>query len=119
VSSESCRFIVGAVLGKNQESADEDLMKRMIAEEYKTFQLPKSVQSVYTAFPCESVFSIYIAIHRVYRHLSSFIQTKKLQAYPFVEYYEPTLIHFYAPLSNHDAYNVPDLKLVEQTNKTD
>ena len=46
----------------------------MKADDYKTFKLPKSVQSIYTTFPFSSVFSVSIATMRVPSRLKDFIQ---------------------------------------------
>jgi hypothetical protein len=43
-------------------------------DDYKIFKLPKSVQSVYTTFPFNSVFSVSIATMRVPSRLEDFIQ---------------------------------------------
>ncbi|CAF2740696.1 unnamed protein product [Rotaria sp. Silwood2] len=103
---EQRRFIVGIIV---DETKDEKIIERMKSDDYKIFKLPKSVQSVYTTFPFNSVFSVSIASSRVPSRLAYFIQTNKLDAHPFVEIYEPTLIHYFVPLSNHESYSVPEI----------
>jgi hypothetical protein len=46
----------------------------MKAEGYKLFRLPEAVQSVYTTFPFDSVFSWSIATMRVPARLGNFIE---------------------------------------------
>ena len=53
-------------------SKDQEIIERMKQENYKFFELPKSVQSVWTTFPFASVFSLTIATMRVPRRLSEF-----------------------------------------------
>ncbi|CAF3596283.1 unnamed protein product [Rotaria socialis] len=103
---EERRFIVGVIV---DETKDAEMIKRMEADDYKIFKLPKSVQSVYTTFPFSSVFSVSIANMRVPSRLEGFIQSNKLDAHPLIEIYEPTIIHYFVPLSSHEIYNVPEL----------
>lgn len=56
------------------ETKDEEMIKRMTDDDYKIFKLPKSVQSIYTTFPFNSVFSVSIANMRVPSRLADFIQ---------------------------------------------
>ncbi|CAF1258914.1 unnamed protein product [Adineta ricciae] len=103
---EERRSMVGVIV---DETKDEEMIERMKADDYKAFKLPKAVQSVYTTFPFTSVFSVSIANMRVPSRLKDFIQTNKLNARPYIEVYEPTLIHYIAPLSNYEDYNVPEM----------
>ncbi|CAF0952967.1 unnamed protein product [Adineta steineri] len=103
---EQRRSIVGVIV---DETKDQEMIERMKKDDYKIFKLPKSVQSVYTTFPFNSVFSVSIASMRVPSRLANFIESNKLDAHPLIEVYEPTLIHYFVPLSNYEDYNVPEL----------
>ena len=46
----------------------------MKSDDYKVFKLQKFVQSVYTVFPFDSVFSVSIANMKIPSHLVEFIQ---------------------------------------------
>jgi hypothetical protein len=63
--------MVGVIV---DETKDQEIIERMKADDYKVFKLPKSVQSVYTTFPFNSVFSLSIATMRVPSRLADFIQ---------------------------------------------
>ena len=56
------------------ESKDQEIIERMKTDDYKIFRLPKAVQSVYTTFPFNSVFSLPIAMMRVPSRLGNFLQ---------------------------------------------
>jgi len=103
---EQRRFIVGAIV---DEKKDAEIIEKMKIEDYKLFQLPKAVQSVYTTFPFTSVFSVPIANMKVPSRMREFTKINKLNAHPCIEVYEPTVIHYFAPLSDYESYNVPEL----------
>lgn len=58
------------------ESKDQEIIERMKTDDYKIFRLPKAVQSVYTTFPFNSVFSLPIAMMRVPSRLGNFLQVR-------------------------------------------
>ncbi|CAF3693093.1 unnamed protein product [Rotaria sp. Silwood1] len=103
---EKRRFVVGAIV---DEVKDRELIKQMQKNNYKIFKLPQPVQSIYTTFPFKNLLSIFIAIMRVPYRLGDYIQKNKLEAHPFLEIYKRPLIHYIIPLSNFDAYNVPEI----------
>ncbi|UJR31541.1 hypothetical protein I4U23_019029 [Adineta vaga] len=103
---EQRRSMIGVIVDENK---DKEMIERMKKDDYKVFKLPKAVQSVYTTFPFTSVFSVSIANMRVPSRIKDCIQTNKLDAHPFIEVYEPTLIHYFVPLSNYEDYNVPEI----------
>jgi len=72
---EQRRFIVGAIV---DEKKDAEIIEKMKIEDYKLFQLPKAVQSVYTTFPFTSVFSVPIANMKVPSRMREFTKVEYL-----------------------------------------
>lgn len=107
------RYIAGVIV---DETEDAEMIEQMKKDDYEIFKLPKSVNSVCTTFPFSSVFSLSIATWRVPSRLGEFLEKNKLTAYPMVEIYEPSEIHYFMPLSNHDAYFVPQALSVQLEN---
>ncbi|CAF1514731.1 unnamed protein product [Rotaria sordida] len=105
-SVEKRRFAVGAIV---DEINDRELIKQMQKNNYKIFKLPQPNRSIYTTFPFKNLLSIFIAIMRVPYRLGDYIQKNKLEAHPFLEIYKRPLIHYIIPLSNFNAYNVPEI----------
>jgi len=92
------------------EIKDRELIERMQKDNYKIFKLPKPDRSIYTTFPFINDLSVFIAIMRVPYRLGDYIRANKLEAHPFIEIYERPLIHYFLPLNNFEAYDVPEIK---------
>ncbi|CAF4217471.1 unnamed protein product [Rotaria magnacalcarata] len=106
VPVEKRRFAVGAIV---DEIKDRELVEQMDKNNYKIFKLPEFDRSVYTTFSFKNILSIFIAVMKVPYRLGDYIQAKKIEAHPFLEIYKRPLIHFVVPLSDLDAYNVPEI----------
>ncbi|CAF2026317.1 unnamed protein product [Rotaria magnacalcarata] len=106
VPVEKRRFAVGAIV---DEIKDRKLIKQVEKNNYKIFKLPEFDRSVNTTCPFKNILSIFIAVMKVPYRLGDYIQAKKIDAHLFLEIYKRPLIHFVVPLSDFDAYNVPEI----------
>ncbi|XP_045164950.2 testis-expressed protein 264-like [Mercenaria mercenaria] len=104
VPSDKCRYIVGAVLSEGGVKVEPEVVERMTSEDFKIIELPALTNCVKTSFPYVNTLSIMIAVMRVYPKMNKYIKEHKLCAYPMLEIYEPTVIHFMAPLSQQEQF---------------
>ncbi|XP_071157024.1 testis-expressed protein 264-like [Mytilus edulis] len=108
VPKDECRYAVGGMIAKNDDTPDEEQKKYLIGEGYKIFKLPTVSYAVKTDFPYISYMSIILAVFRVYPKLSKYVKEKKLCAHPFLEIYEDSKIHFMAPLAKQNEFYVEE-----------
>ncbi|XP_008408078.1 testis-expressed sequence 264 protein [Poecilia reticulata] len=106
---EKCRYVVGSVLCEGEEKPDEELLKLYEKFGFKVFSLPEVSHAVTTTFPCTTSLSHVLAAHRVYRELGSYIEERKLCAFPFIETFHSNVINYMAPLCRQMDFYVPEL----------
>ncbi|XP_077986096.1 testis-expressed protein 264-like [Glandiceps talaboti] len=110
VADGELRYVVGCILAEGDKKQSKEMEEKMKSNNFKITTLPQIDHAVSTTFPFLSVFSIYIALYRVYPALADFIKEKKLCAYPFLEMYHKDVIQFWAPLAKQDEFYVPESK---------
>ncbi|XP_056884969.1 testis-expressed protein 264 homolog [Takifugu flavidus] len=107
---EKCRYAVGSVLSEGEEKPDEELQKMYEKFGFKVFSLPEVSHTVTTAFPCTTSLSYALGAYRVYPKLASYIEERKLCAFPFIEVCGSDVITYMAPLSRQTDFFVPEMK---------
>ncbi|XP_017271163.1 testis-expressed protein 264 [Kryptolebias marmoratus] len=107
---ESCRYVVGSVLCEGEEKPDEDLLKLYEKFGFKVFSLPEVSHAVTTSFPCTTHLSHVLGPYRVYPQLTSYIEERKLCAFPVIEIYRSDVINYMVPLSRQTDFFVPEMK---------
>uniref|UniRef100_H3DAV6 Testis expressed 264, ER-phagy receptor a n=1 Tax=Tetraodon nigroviridis TaxID=99883 RepID=H3DAV6_TETNG len=107
---EKCRYAVGSVLCEGEEKPDEELQKMYEKFGFKVFSLPEVSHAVTTTFPCTTSLSYVLGPYRVYPRLGSYIEERKLCAFPFIEVYSSDVIKYMAPLSRQTDFFVPEMK---------
>lgn len=110
VPADKTRYIVGAILAEESESADEEILCKMKAEGYNVTRFPEISHAVKTTFPFKCTFSIFIAFIRVYPQLGSYLKERRLCAHPILEVYDDRNIHFIAPLAKQNDFYVEEAK---------
>ncbi|RVE73389.1 hypothetical protein OJAV_G00049040 [Oryzias javanicus] len=113
---EKCRYAVGSVLCEGDDKPDEELVKLYEKFGFTVFSLPEVDHAVTTSFPCTSPLSHILGPYRVYSRLSSYIEERKLCAFPTVEIYTSDVIHYMVPQSRQTDFYVPEVK---EESKTD
>lgn len=108
--SEKCRYIVGSVLSEGEEKPEEELQKLYENYGFKVFSLPEVSHAVTTSFPCTTPLSNVMGPYRVYPRLSSYIEERKLCAFPTIELYTSDTIHYMVPLSRQTDFFVPEMR---------
>uniref|UniRef100_A0A1A8FE36 Testis expressed 264 n=1 Tax=Nothobranchius korthausae TaxID=1143690 RepID=A0A1A8FE36_9TELE len=107
---EKCRYMVGSILCEGEEKLDEELLKLYEKFGFKVFSLPEVSHAVTTSFPYTSHLSHVLGPYRVYPRLASYIEERKLCAFPFIEIYGSDVIHYMVPLSRQTDFFVPETK---------
>uniref|UniRef100_A0A3P9LX74 Testis expressed 264, ER-phagy receptor a n=1 Tax=Oryzias latipes TaxID=8090 RepID=A0A3P9LX74_ORYLA len=107
---EKCRYVVGSILCEGDEKPDEELVKLYEKFGFTVFSLPEVNHAVTTSFPCTTHLSHVLGPYRVYSRLSSYIEERKLCAFPTVEIYTSDVIHYMVPLSRQTHFYVPEIK---------
>ncbi|KAM9410729.1 testis-expressed protein 264 homolog [Pholidichthys leucotaenia] len=107
---EKCRYVVGSVLCEGEEKPDEDLQKLYEKFGFKVFSLPEVSHAVTTNFPCTTPLSHILGPYRVYPELSSYIEERKLCAFPTIEICTSDIIKYMVPLSRQTDFFVPEMK---------
>ncbi|KAG7494123.1 hypothetical protein JOB18_023689 [Solea senegalensis] len=107
---EKCRYLVGSVLCAGEEKPDEELQRMYEEFGFKVFLLPEVSHAVTTSFPCTTPLSHVLAPYRVYPRLASYIEERKLCAFPFIEIYSDDVINYMVPLSRQTDFFVPEMK---------
>ncbi|XP_029357843.1 testis-expressed protein 264 [Echeneis naucrates] len=108
--SEKCRYLVGSVLCKGEEKPDEELQKLYEKFGFKVFSLPEVSHAVTTSFPCTTPLSHVLGPYRVYPKLTSYIEERKLCAFPTIEVCGTDVINYMVPLSHQMDFFVPEMK---------
>lgn len=108
VNVNESRYVVASVLAEDDTEPDKEMVKRFEEYGFVIFKLPKVDNAVRATFPYKSFVSIFIAVQKVYPHLCSFIEEKKLCAHPFLEIYDGQNIQFMVPLSKQQDFYVPE-----------
>ncbi|XP_036956560.1 testis-expressed protein 264 [Acanthopagrus latus] len=108
--AEKCRYVVGSVLSEGEEKPDEELQKLYEQFGFKVFSLPEVSHAVTTSFPCTTPLSHVLGPYRVYPRLASYIEERKLCAFPTIEICGTDLINYMVPLSRQTDFFVPEMK---------
>ncbi|KAI4826714.1 hypothetical protein KUCAC02_030148 [Chaenocephalus aceratus] len=108
--AEKCRYVVGSVLCEGEEKPDEELQKLYEKYGFKLFSLPEVSHAVTTSFPCCSPLSHVVGPYRVYPRLTSYIEERKLCAFPTIEICGSDVINYMVPLSRQTDFFVPEMK---------
>ncbi|CAK6955569.1 testis-expressed protein 264 homolog [Scomber scombrus] len=107
---EKCRCVVGSVLCEGEEKPDEELQKLYEKFGFKVFSLPEVSHAVTTTFPCTSPLSHIMGPYRVYPRVASYIEERKLCAFPTIEICSTDVIKYMVPLSRQTDFFVPEMK---------
>ncbi|KAM3620671.1 uncharacterized protein V6R79_000306 [Siganus canaliculatus] len=107
--SEKCRYVVGSILCEGEEKPDEELQKVYEKFGFKVFSLPEVSHAVTTSFPCTTSLSHILGPYRVYPRLSSYIEERKLCAFPTIEVCGEDVINYMVPLSRQTDFFVPEM----------
>ncbi|XP_070697622.1 testis-expressed protein 264 [Pempheris klunzingeri] len=108
--SEKCRYVVGSVLCEGKEKPDEEVQKLYEKFGFKVFSLPEVSHAVTTSFPCTTSLSYVLGPYRVYPRLASYIEERKLCAFPTIEVCNTDVINYMVPLSRQTDFFVPEMK---------
>lgn len=108
--AEKCRYVVGSVLSEGEEKPDEELQKLYEKFGFKVFSLPEVSHAVTTSFPCTTPLSHVLGPYRVYPRLASYIEERKLCAFPTIEICSSEVINYMVPLSRQTDFFVPEMK---------
>lgn len=108
--ADKCRYIVGSILSEGEEKPDEEVQKLYEKFGFKMFSLPEVSHAVTTNFRVTSRLSYVVAPNRIYPQLGSYIEERKLSAYPFLEICNSDCIHYMGPLSRQTDFFVPEMK---------
>ncbi|XP_034548234.1 testis-expressed protein 264 [Notolabrus celidotus] len=108
--AEKCRYVVGSVLSEGEEKPDEELQEEYQKFGFKLFSLPEVSHAVTTSFPCNTTLSHVLGPYRVYPRLSSYIEERKLCAFPTIEICGSDVINYMVPLSRQTDFFVPEMK---------
>lgn len=106
---EKCRYMVGSILCEGEEKPDEELQKMYEKYGFKLFSLPEVSHAVTTSFPATTTLSYVLGPYRVYPSLVSYIEERKLSAFPFIEISTSDLINYMVPLSRQTDFFVPEM----------
>uniref|UniRef100_A0A3Q0SPV2 Testis expressed 264, ER-phagy receptor a n=1 Tax=Amphilophus citrinellus TaxID=61819 RepID=A0A3Q0SPV2_AMPCI len=107
---EKCRYVVGSILCEGEEKPDEDLQKLYEKFGFKVLSLPEVSHAVTTSFPCTTPLSHVLGPYRVYPRIASYIEERKLCAFPNIEIYRSDVINYMVPLSRQTDFFVPEMK---------
>lgn len=108
--AEKCRYVVGSVLCEGEEKPDQELQKMYEKFGFKVFSLPEVSHAVTTTFPCTTPLSHVLGPYRVYPKLASYIEDRKLCAFPTIEICGSDVINYMVPLSRQTDFFVPEMK---------
>ncbi|KAM8913896.1 testis-expressed protein 264 [Spinachia spinachia] len=108
--AEKCRYVVGSVLSEGDEKPDEELQKMYEKFGFKVFSLPEVSHAVTTSFPSTTPLSHVVGPYRVFPRLSSYIEERKLCAFPTIEICGADVINYMVPLSRQTDFFVPEMK---------
>ncbi|XP_047438180.1 testis-expressed protein 264 homolog [Mugil cephalus] len=107
---EKCRYLVGSILCEGEKKPKEKLTKLYEKFGYKVFSLPEVSHAVTASFPCTTPLSHVLGPYRVYPKLASYIEERKLSAFPTIEINSPDVINYMVPLSRQTDFFVPEMK---------
>ncbi|XP_053725338.1 testis-expressed protein 264 [Synchiropus splendidus] len=108
--ADKCRYIVGSILCEGEDQPDQEMQKLYEKFGFKVFSLPEVTHAVTTTFPCNTSLSHVVASYRVYPKLGSYIEERKLCAFPFIEICGAAVTSYMAPLSRQTDFFVPEMK---------
>ncbi|KAM4588209.1 testis-expressed protein 264 [Odontesthes bonariensis] len=108
--SEKCRYVVGSVLCEGDEKPDDELLKLYEKFGFKVFSLPEVSHAVTTSFPSTTHLSHVLGPYRVYPRLTSYIEERKLCAFPTIEICSSDVTNYMVPLSRQTDFFVPEMK---------
>ncbi|XP_051932904.1 testis-expressed protein 264 homolog [Hippocampus zosterae] len=108
--AEKCRYVVGSILSEGEEKPDEDLQKLYEKFGFKMFSLPEVNHAVTTSFPSTTSLSYILAPFRVYPRLKSYIEERKLSAFPYIEICHSLVTNYMVPLSRQTDFFVPEMR---------
>ncbi|CAD5114826.1 DgyrCDS3866 [Dimorphilus gyrociliatus] len=104
------RYIVGAILAKDDEKCDISLEEAMLQKGCKIGVVPQVDYAVITSFPFTTFLSIYLAIWKCYGKVKEYCYEKNLCAHPWIEVYTENRIKLFAPLSRQDDFYLEPFK---------
>ncbi|XP_068598696.1 testis-expressed protein 264 [Brachionichthys hirsutus] len=108
--SDKCRYAVGNILCEGEEKPDEELRKLHESFGFKLFSLPEVSHAVTTTFPYTTSLSLVLGPYRVYPQLESYLEERKLCAFPMMEICGSEVTKYMAPLSRQTDFFVPEMK---------
>ncbi|XP_054707731.1 testis-expressed protein 264 homolog [Uloborus diversus] len=106
VGENHMRSIVGLIINDEDKPVEERERQNFLAKGFQVAKFPSVDHVVYADFPHMSFLSVLIAVHRVVPSFRTYIQEKKLQAYPLIEICDGSKIVYVAPLSNQSEFFV-------------
>ncbi|XP_068171294.1 testis-expressed protein 264 [Antennarius striatus] len=113
--SDKCRYAVGNILCEGEEKPDEELQTLYEKFGFKLFSLPEVSHAVTTTFPSTTFLSNLLGPYRVYPQLGSYIEERKLCAFPMMEICGSDVTKYMVPLSRQTDFFVPEMKDEVQT----
>ncbi|RDD45446.1 Testis-expressed sequence 264 protein [Trichoplax sp. H2] len=106
VASEDCRSIIGILTDDNE--IDNEIMDKLIDGGYLKGSFPSIQSAVYVKFPINNYVSVILGIRKIYPLMNAYIRQFKLNAYPFIEFYDKNNLYIATPLDNQDKFYVPE-----------
>lgn len=106
VGDSYMRSIVGLIINDNDKTVTDEERQRMLVKGFQITKFPEVEHVVYADFPHNSFLSVLVAVHRIVPSFRSYIQEKKLQAYPLIEICDGRKIVYVAPLSKQSEFFV-------------
>ncbi|XP_071485903.1 testis-expressed protein 264-like [Diadema antillarum] len=106
------RYAIGTILSEDDgdPNVDETLMQRLKDDGFRLAEFPAMQTAVTTKFPLRWFLSTFCVLFRVFPKLDNVIKLQGLHAPTHIEIYENDMVYFYRPLSDHDAYLVPEAR---------
>ncbi|CAL8338887.1 unnamed protein product [Merluccius merluccius] len=108
--AEQCRYAVGSVLSEGEQAPDPELQKLYEKHGFTVFSLPEVTHAVTSSFPSTTPLSHILGPYRVYPQLSSYIEARKLSAFPTIEVCKDDQTHYMVPLSRQTDFFVPEMR---------
>ncbi|KAG7283248.1 hypothetical protein CRUP_004990, partial [Coryphaenoides rupestris] len=107
--AEQCRYVVGSILSEGEEAPDAELRELYEKHGFRVFSLPEVTHAVTSSFPSTTPLSHVLGPYRVYPELSSYIEARKLSAFPMIEVCPDDQTQYMVPLSRQTDFFVPEM----------
>ncbi|CAL8335439.1 unnamed protein product [Lota lota] len=108
--AEQCRYVVGSILSEGEQAPDLELQKLYEKHGFRVFSLPEVTHAVTSSFPSTTPLSHILGPYRVYPELSSYIEARKLSAFPTIEVCKDDQTQFMVPLARQTDFFVPEMR---------